>query len=71
MVLTGVPCVIEPEAECMMGPEKAIEGWPLEGGDFVLSLGDGPLLLINGGGGGIACLGCPLPWGSIPGGIPG
>lgn len=48
-----------------------MEGWPLDGGDFVFSLGEGPLLLINGGGGGMVCLGCPRPWGSITVGIPG
>lgn len=46
-----------------------MEGWLFDGGDFVFSLGEGFLLLINGGGGGMVCLGCLRLWGFIIVGI--
>lgn len=47
----------------------SMEGWLFDGGDFVFSLGEGFLLLINGGGGGMVCLGCLWLWGFIIVGI--
>lgn len=70
IVFIGVFWVIDFEGECIIEfGGMSIEGWLFDGGDFVFSLGEGFLLLINGGGGGMVCLGCLRLWGFIIVGI--